>query len=101
MPEGKEGSPAAMNRTAVERKSDRELVVTRTFNAPAHIMFEAWSKPELFERWWVPKSTGMTMLSCEIDARTGGKYRLEFRHPSFEKPHAFFGKYLELVPDTR
>src|SRR6266480_5778166 len=74
MPEGKEGSPAAMNRTAVERKSDRELVVTRTFNAPAHIVFEAWSKPELFKRWWVPKSVGMSLLSCDMDVRTGGAY---------------------------
>ena len=72
MPEGKEGSPAAMNRTAVERKSDRELVVTRTFNAPAHIVFEAWSKPELFKRWWVPKSAGLSLLSCDMDVRTGG-----------------------------
>jgi uncharacterized protein YndB with AHSA1/START domain len=73
MPEGKEGSPAAMNRTAVERKSDRELVVTRTFNAPARIVFEAWSKPELFKRWWVPKSVGMSLLSCDMDVRTGAR----------------------------
>ena len=79
MPEGKEGSPAAMNRTAVERKSDRELVVTRTFDAPAHIVFEAWSKPELFKRWWVPKSLGMSMLTCDMDVRTGGAYRFVFR----------------------
>src|SRR5689334_2293941 len=97
MPEGKEGSPAAMNRTAVERKSDRELVVTRTFNAPAHIVFEAWTKPELFKRWWVPKSLGMSLLSCEMDVRVGGKYRLEFEPNAM----AFFGTYLEVTPNSR
>src|SRR5688572_18619669 len=63
------------NRTTTERKSDRELVVTRTFNAPARIVFEAWAKPELFKRWWVPKSMGMSLLTCEMDVRVGGKYR--------------------------
>lgn len=89
------------NRATVERKSDRELVVTRTVNAPARTVFEAWSKPELFKKWWVPKSAGMTMLSCEMDVRTGGTYRLVFRHPSFEQPMAFFGRYLEVVPGAR
>src|SRR6266404_1778316 len=101
MPEGKEGSPAAMNRTAVERKSDRELVVTRTFNAPAHIVFEAWSKPELFKRWWVPKSVGMSLLSCDLDVRTGGAYRFVFSHPAFDQPMAFFGTYREVTPNKR
>ena len=101
MPEGKEGSPAAMNRTAVERKSDRELVVTRTFNAPAHIVFEAWSKPELFKRWWVPKSVGMSLLSCDMDVRTGGAYRFVFSHPAFDQPMAFFGTYREVTPNKR
>jgi uncharacterized protein YndB with AHSA1/START domain len=89
------------SRTKVERKSDREVVVTRTFDAPARIVFEAWAKPELFKRWWVPQSLGMSMLSCEMDVRTGGSYRLVFRHPSAEEPMAFFGKYLEVIPDAR
>jgi uncharacterized protein YndB with AHSA1/START domain len=89
------------NNTTVERKSDRELVVTRTFNGPARIVFEAWSKPDLFKRWWVPKSSGMTLLSCEMDIRTGGTYRLVFSHPSFEKPMAFFGRYIEVIPNAR
>lgn len=89
------------NPTTVERKSDRELVVTRTINAPARIVFEAWARPELFKQWWVPKSAGMTMLSCEMDVRTGGTYRLVFRHPSFEQPMAFFGRYLEVMPNAR
>ncbi|HEX7965516.1 MAG TPA: SRPBCC family protein [Gammaproteobacteria bacterium] len=87
--------------TKVERKGDRELVVTRTFDAPAHIVFEAWTKPELFRRWWVPKSAGMTLLSCELDVRTGGGYRLEFSHPQFPNPMVFFGKYSEVIPDAR
>jgi len=89
------------NRTTVERKSDRELIVTRTFNAPARIVFEAWTKPELFMRWWAPKSTGASLLSCEMDIRVGGRYRLEFGHPASEQPMAFFGKYIEVTPPTR
>ena len=101
MPKENEGSPAAMNRTVVERKSDFELVVTRTFNAPAHIVFEAWSNPELFKLWWVPKSVGMSLLSCDMDVRTGGTYRLVFSHPAFDQPMAFFGTYKEVTPHKR
>jgi uncharacterized protein YndB with AHSA1/START domain len=89
------------NRTAVERKSELELAVTRSFNAPAHIVFEAWTKPELFKRWWAPKSGGMTILSCEMHVRVGGGYRLDFAHPAFEQPMSFFGKYLEVTPNAR
>ncbi len=89
------------NRTTVERKSDREVVVTRTVNGPARIVFEAWTKAELFERWWVPKSIGLTLLSCQVDARVGGKYRLVFRHPASEQPMAFFGSYIEVTPHSR
>ena len=71
-----------MDRTTVERRFDRELVVTRTFKAPARRVFEAWTKPELLKQWWIPKSFGLSFLSCEIDARTGGTYRFVFRHPS-------------------
>src|SRR6266511_1041606 len=87
------------NRTTVERKSERELVVTRTFNAPARIVFEAWTKPELFKRWWVPKSMGMSLLSCDMDVRVGGKYRLEFAHG--DSHAAFFGTYKEVTPHSR
>jgi uncharacterized protein YndB with AHSA1/START domain len=89
------------NRTTVERASDRELVVTRTFDAPARIVFEAWSKPELFQQWWVPKSAGISLLSCEMDIRTGGTYRLEFGHPASDQPIAFFGRYIEVTPPLR
>src|SRR3982751_4613476 len=98
----RESEPARMkNQTKVERKSERELVVTRTFDAPARIVFEAWTTPDLFKRWWVPKSSGMTMLSCDMDIRAGGKYRLVFRHASFERPMEFFGRYLEVTPHSR
>ena len=94
----RESEPTPMkNRTTVERKSERELVVTRTFNGPARIVFEAWTKPELFRRWWVPKSMGMSLLSCEMDVRVGGKYRLEFEPDAM----AFFGTYLEVTPHSR
>src|SRR4029079_5090761 len=91
---------SSKNRTTTERTSDRELVVKRTFNAPARLLFEAWTKPELFKQWWVPKSIGMTLRSCEMDVRVGGRYRLEFGNdPS--KPVAFFGKYVEVTPHSR
>ena len=85
----------------MERKSEREIIVRRTFDGPARLVFEAWTKPELLKRWWVPKSMGMSFLACEADVRTGGKYRFEFRHPSVPDPVAFFGKYLEVVPHSR
>ncbi len=87
-------------RTTVQKTSEREVVVTRTFDAPARLVFEAWSKPELFRKWWVPRSMGMTLRSCEMDVRTGGKYRLVFGDDP-ANPMAFFGHYLEVVPDKR
>jgi uncharacterized protein YndB with AHSA1/START domain len=89
------------NRTMVERKSDREMVVTRTFDAPARIMFEAWTKPKLFRQWWVPRSFGLSLLACEMDVRAGGGYRLEFGHPASEQPMTFYGSYIEVIPNAR
>ena len=83
-----------------ERKSDRELVVTRTFNGPTRIVWEAWTRPDLFKRWWVPKSFPVTLLSCEQDIRVGGKYQLVFGQGDSE-PKAFFGTYLEVEPQSR
>jgi uncharacterized protein YndB with AHSA1/START domain len=88
------------NRTTVERKSEREVVVTRTFNAPARIVFEAWTRPELFKRWWVPKSMGMILRSCEMDVRVGGRYRLVFGEDA-ANPAEFFGRYIEVTPHSR
>jgi uncharacterized protein YndB with AHSA1/START domain len=85
----------------VERRSERELVVTRAINAPPRLVFDAWTKAELFQRWWVPKSLGMTLLSCELDVREGGAYRLVLRHPAASKPMAFHGRYLDVTPPSR
>ena len=87
--------------TTTEQTSERELVTTRIINGPARLVFEAWTKPALFKRWWAPKSTGMAILSCEMDVRVGGGYRLEIRHPSAPAPMPFFGKYLEVTPHAR
>ena len=88
------------SRTTVERKSDRELVVTRIVNGPARIVFEAWTKPELFKQWWAPKSMGMFLRSCEMDVRTGGTYRLAFGHDASNSDE-FFGRYIEVTPHSR
>lgn len=97
---GRSGQPERTNNaTEVVRKSDRELVVTRSFDSPARAVFEAWTRPELFRRWWAPKSMGAVLSACEIDARTGGGYRITFG----EGPDSatFFGKYLEVTPTSR
>lgn len=95
-----ESEPGPMtNRTTVERKSEREVVVTRTINGPARLVFEAFTRAELFQRWWVPKSLGMKLLSCELDARVGGTYRLVF--DLSPEPMAFFGTYTEVQPHSR
>jgi uncharacterized protein YndB with AHSA1/START domain len=87
------------DRTRIEQTSDRELVVTRIFNAAPRLVFEAWTTPELFARWWAPRSMGMVIAACEMDVRTGGGYRLRFglAPDAFE----FFGKYLEVIPNER
>src|SRR6187399_1093577 len=98
----RESEPTPMkNRTTVERKSERELVVARTFNAPARLVFEAWTKPELLKQWWAPKSFGVSFLSCEADVRTGGTYRFVFGHAASSEPMAFFGRYIEVTPPSR
>jgi uncharacterized protein YndB with AHSA1/START domain len=94
---GKTGRP----HTDVTRRSDRELVVTRTFAGPARLVYKAWTTPELLLRWWTPKSFGITFISCEADVRPGGTYRFVFGHPQFDQPMAFVGRYLEVVPDAR
>ncbi len=89
------------NPTTSERKSEREMVITRTFDAPPRLVFEAWTTPALFRQWWVPKACCATILSCEQDVRVGGGYRLEMAHPKVPTPLAFFGRYLEVVPNAR
>ena len=89
-------SESSSRPVTVERKSDRELVVTRRFDAPARLVFEAWTRPELFRQWWVPKSMDMKLHAIEMDVRTGGGYRL-----SFGEGMDFFGRYLEVTPHSR
>lgn len=102
MDEASDRAPGPVkNRTTAERRSDLELVVTRTVDAPPRLVFEAWAKAELFQRWWVPKSLGLTLLSCEMDVRVGGHYRLVFRHPAAPEPATFHGTYLEVAPPFR
>jgi uncharacterized protein YndB with AHSA1/START domain len=99
MDAGKKVDAVSKRGMTVERKSEREVVVTRTFDAPARLVFDAWTKPELFRQWWVPKSMGMTLLSCDLDVRVGGKYRLVFAHG--DSTAAFFGTYTAVTPNSR
>ena len=92
---------AAKPVTTTDRRSDREVVITRTFDAPARIVFEAWTTPELMMKWWTPASFGITFISCDMDARTGGTYKFVMGHPSFDQPMAFHGRYLEVVPGKK
>ncbi len=91
----------SVNPTTTERTSDRELVVKRTVNGPARLVFDAWTKPELLKKWWAPKSFGVVFISCELDLRAGGSYRFVFGHPASEQPMTFFGRYLEVTPPSR
>lgn len=94
-----EAAPA-QERTTMERTSERELVVTRTIDGPARIVFQAWTDPELLRRWWVPRSIPITLLSVEMDVRVGGTYRLVFQvDPTTTM--AFYGRYLEVDPPSR
>ena len=95
-----EASPVN-HRATVERTSERELVVSRTINGPARLVFEAWTRPELFQRWWVPKAAPISLLSCELDVRPGGKYRLVFGINGSEQQVEFFGRYIEVIPPIR
>jgi uncharacterized protein YndB with AHSA1/START domain len=100
MDAARESEPSpGKNRATVERTSERELVVTRTVNGPAPLVFEAWTRPELFEQWWAPKSFPISLLSCEIDVRVGGGYRLVFGYDG--STMEFFGRYLEVAPASR
>ena len=97
-----QGKPTDMAmQTVVDRQSDTDIVVTRSFDAPARLVYSAWTRPDLMRRWWIPRSMGMTLLSCEMDVRVGGGYRFEIKHPAAPHPMAFFGTYVEVVPDAR
>ena len=89
------------DKATAERTSERELVVRRTINGPARLVFEAWTRPELFERWWVPKGAPIFLVACELDVRVGGTYRLVFGMDGSDQQMAFFGRYLEVTPPSR
>ena len=95
---GSESTPK--NRTTLERTSDREIVVTRIFNGPPRIVFDAWTRPDLVSRWWAPLSMGVSMVSCDADVRAGGRYRYVLKPPHSD-PFAFVGTYREVTPHTR
>ena len=99
--DARSGGDRVKNPTTAERRSERELVVTRTFDAPARIVFEAWTKPELLQRWWAPKSYGVFFLSCEADVRVGGRSRFVFGHAASAQPMEFVGRYHEVTPCSR
>ena len=96
-----QGPTFGPHRTTVERRSERELIITRIFNGPVRRVFAAWTTPELLQQWWAPKSVGISFISCAVDARTDGTYRFVFGHPAAPEPMAFFGRYLEVIPDAR
>lgn len=96
-----ENSASQTPRTIVERQSERALIVTRAFKAPVRTVFAAWTTPDLLQQWWAPQSFGISFVSCEADVRTGGSYRFVFAHPDAAQPMAFFGRYLEVIPNAR
>jgi uncharacterized protein YndB with AHSA1/START domain len=100
MLQARAGEGTMQNETTVERTSDRELIVTRIFNGPAHIVFDAWTKPDLLKRWWAPKSLGVSLFECESDLRVGGTYRYAFGRDS-KNPEVFSGRYIEVIPPSR
>ena len=99
-PRSDDPSALKKHRTTTERRSDRELVVTRDFDAPVHLVFKAWTRPDLFMRWWAPKSAGVPLLACEMDVRVGGTYKVVFGHDAAQSM-AFVGRYLDVVPNAR
>jgi uncharacterized protein YndB with AHSA1/START domain len=96
----KESEAAAMNQTSMELKGDREIVIARTFNGPARIVFDAWTRPELVRRWWAPKSHRVSVVACDADIRVGGGYRYLLRLDTGNE-FAFSGRYSEVTPHSR
>lgn len=100
MPAKGKGETAPMNQTTLELKGDREILITRTFNGPAHIVFEAWTRPEFVRRWWAPKSHKVSVVSCDAEVQVGGRYRYVLRLESGNE-FAFSGRYIEVTPPSR
>jgi len=89
------------NQTAMELTSDLEIVITRTFNGPPRIVFEAWTRPELVRRWWAPKALGVSVVSIDADVRVGGRYRYVLQRGDGGGEVAFSGTYREVAPPSR
>lgn len=85
--------------SASEPIADREFVITRVFDAPARLLFEAWSTREHLMKWFGPRGWPVTM--CEVDFRVGGRFRMQMTGPGGEKNTPFGGEYLEIVPDRK
>ena len=83
----------------VSTPSDQEIRLTRLFDAPRHLVFEAMTKPEHVKRWWGRLGDGYSVPVCEIDLRPGGAWRFVNRHPRGEV--AFYGEYREITPPSR
>lgn len=82
-----------------EPAADREVVIRRVFEAPARLLFEAYSRPEHIMRWFGPPGYPVTL--CEMDFRVGGRYRFAMTGPNGQQMPPFGGEYLEIVPDRK
>ncbi len=96
----KESESVPKNQTSMELKGDRGIVITRMFNGPARIVFDAWTRPELVMRWWAPRSRGVSVVGCDAAVSVGGHYRYVLRHDAGTEM-AFSGKYIEVTPHSR
>ncbi|MDB5432111.1 MAG: ATPase [Caulobacter sp.] len=85
--------------TASESVADREFIMTRVFDAPARLLFQAYSQPQHLMKWFGP--VGWPLTLCEVDFRVGGRYRFAMTGPSGEQNIPFGGQYLEIVPDRK
>jgi len=89
--------------TSMELRDDRDVVIARTFNAPARLVYDAWTKPEFVRRWWAPRSHGVSLVVCDADIRVGGAYRYVMRKDGdgADGDIGFSGRYVELTPHSR
>ncbi|HTN84194.1 MAG TPA: SRPBCC family protein [Sorangium sp.] len=93
------GSAANRDSFKVTTPSEKEICMTRLFNAPRQLVFDVMTKPEHVKRWWGCLGEGYSVPVCEIDLRQGGKWRFVNRHPQGEA--AFHGEYKEITPPSR
>ena len=92
-------SAANSDTFTVTTPTEQEICMTRLFDAPRELVFEALTKPEHVKRWWGCLGEGYSVPVCEVDLRTGGKWRFVNRHPNGEA--AFHGEYIEITPPSR